>query len=360
MADWTKSMTQTYEFYRVDPATWEDDEVVETILSCTINRDSTTDTLGSATIDCTEVLDECYIRVYLKIIQNGITERFPLGTFLVQTPSVSFDGKVKTITMDGYTPLIELKGVRPPLGYTILKKAGDTKTQIMPTVSAICRENMRAPVVESDFTKTLRDDFVADLNDNWMTYLQSLASMAEYEISLDEMSRVIFQPQRLLGAMKPVWTYDDGNSSILHADIKEERDLYSVPNVVEVIYSTPSSYLYSKVVNKSKDSPISTVNRGRQVVYRDTSPSFAGEPTQEILDAYAKNLLKNLSSLERKVTYKHGYCPVRLGDCVVLDYLRAGLENVRARVISQSISCTTGCVVEETAVYTENLWDGGE
>ena len=355
MADWTKSMTQTYEFYRVDPGTWEDDELVESILSCTINRDLSADTLGSATIDCTEVLEECYIRVYLKTIQNGITERFPLGTFLVQTPSVSFDGKVKTITMDGYTPLIELKGVRPPLGYTILKKVA-----IMPTVSMLCRENLRAPVVESDVTKTLRDDFVADLNDNWMTYLNALVNMAEYEISLDEMGGVIFKPVRLLGAMKPVWTYNDGNSSILHADIKEERDLYSIPNVVEVIYSTPSSYLYSKVVNKSKDSPISTVNRGRQVVYRDTNPSFSGEPTQEIIDDYAKKLLKQLSSLERKVSYKHGYCPVKVGDCVILDYVRAGLENVKAKVISQSISCTTGCVVDETAVYSEELWDGGE
>lgn len=355
MADWTKSMTQTYEFYKVDPATWEDDEIIETILSCTINRDSTADTLGSATIDSTEVLEECYIRVYLKVIQNGITERFPLGTFLVQTPSVTFDGKVTTITMDGYTPLIELKGVCPPLGYTVMKNV-----PIMPTVSNICRENLRAPVIESDVSKKLRDDFVADLSDNWMTYLRSLTSMAEYEFGLDEMSRVIFQPTRLLGAMRPVWTYNDGNSSILHADIQEERDLYNIPNVVEVVYSTPSSYLYSKVVNKSKDSPVSTVNRGRQVLYRDTNPSFSGEPTQEIIDEYATKLLKSLSSLERKVTYKHGYCPVRVGDCVILDYARAGLENVKAKVISQSISCVTGCVVDETAVYSEQLWNGGE
>lgn len=355
MTDWTKSMTQTYEFYKVDPDTWEDDSVIETILSCSITRDITTETLGSATIDCTEVMDECYIRVYLKVIQNEITERVPLGTFLVQSPSVSFDGKIKTISMDGYTPLIELKGVYPPLGYTV--KKGNI---IMNIASTICRENLRAPIVESDSTKTLKADFVANLDETWMGYLRALISNAEYEFGLDEMSRVIFQPQRLLSALKPVWTYDDGNSSILYADITEERDLYGIPNVVEVIYSTPSSYLRSRVVNKSKTSPVSTVNRGREVIYRDTNPSFSGEPTQEIIDEYAERLLRNLSSLERKVTYKHGYCPVRVGDCVILDYAKAGLENVKAKVISQNISCVTGCVVDETAVYAEDLWGGGD
>jgi hypothetical protein len=45
-----------------------------------------------------------------------------------------------------------------------------------------------------------------------------------------------------------------------------------------------------------------------------------------------------------------------MGDCVILDYKRAGLVNVKAKVISQSISCVTGCPVEETAIYTTKLW----
>jgi hypothetical protein len=37
------------------------------------------------------------------------------------TPSVSHDGKNNDISMDAYTPLIELKEGLPPLGYSILK-----------------------------------------------------------------------------------------------------------------------------------------------------------------------------------------------------------------------------------------------
>ena len=42
MIDWFSSMQQSFEFYRVDPATWKDVERIENVDSCTINRDSET------------------------------------------------------------------------------------------------------------------------------------------------------------------------------------------------------------------------------------------------------------------------------------------------------------------------------
>ena len=97
MADWLQSMTQTFEYYIVDPGTWKDIKRIDNVTSCTIKRDESVETLGSATIDITESLGECYVRVYLVTIQNGITEKHPLGTFLVQTPSSSFDGKYRAV-----------------------------------------------------------------------------------------------------------------------------------------------------------------------------------------------------------------------------------------------------------------------
>ena len=109
MPDWSKSMQQTFEYCIVDPGTWKDIKKLDTVKSCSITWDSDTDTLGSATIDATDTLGECYIRVYLVTIQNGLRERHPLGTFMVQTPSSTFDGKIRTVSMDAYTPLIEQK-----------------------------------------------------------------------------------------------------------------------------------------------------------------------------------------------------------------------------------------------------------
>jgi hypothetical protein len=344
-------MQQTFEYYEVDPNTWKDMRRLDNVKSSTITRDAEVETRGSATIDITESLGECYIRIYLITLQNGLRERHPLGTFLVQTPSSTFDGRSRSVTMDAYTPLLELKENPPPIGYSILKDAN-----IMSNAYTICRENLRAPVVETKHDQTLYNNFVANTNDTWISFVNDLISNAKFYLELDELGRVIFAPKQETETLQPVWTYNDDNSSILLPSITMDHDLYGIPNVVEVIHSTGSEYCYSRIVNDDPNSPISTVNRGREIIKRVTNPSFSGDPTQPQIDLYAKQLLKELSSIEYTLTYTHGYCPVRLGDCVRLNYKRAGIVDVKAKVISQNIKCGTGCQVTEKATYTAKLW----
>lgn len=351
MADWTESMQHTFEYYTVNPSTWKDIKRIDNVKSCSISWDSEAETLGSATFNVTESLGEAYIRVYLVVIQNGITERHSLGTFLVQTPSSSFDGKIENVSMDAYTPLLELKEDMPPLGYSILKDGN-----IMDMAYRLTREHARAPVVGTDCSTTLYYDFVANTDDTWLTFLADLIANAKYTFSLDEMGRILFSPKQDTASLQPVWTYNDDNSSILQPDIDVDRDLYGIPNVVEVLYSNGAGYYYAKVVNDDSNSPISTVNRGREIIHRVTDPDLTGNPTENEIQEYANQLLRELSSLEYTLTYIHGYCPVRIGDCIRLNYTRAGLTNIKAKVISQSIKCETGCQVTEKAVFTTKLW----
>lgn len=351
MPDWTSSMQQSFEYYIVDPNTWKDASLLNNVKTCTITRDSDTATLGSATIDITDSVGECYIRVYLITVQNGVREKHPLGTFLVQTPSSSFDGKTRSVSMDAYTSLIELKEKLPPLGYSILKNES-----IMSIGYRLTREHLRAPVVEASSDETLYNDFVANTNDTWLTFITDLIANAKYELSLDELGRVLFSPKQDTASLQPVWTYDDGNSSILYPDLTMNHDLYGIPNVVEVVYSNGSDNYQTRIVNNDANSPISTVNRGREIIYRDTNPSLAGDPTDNQIREYAERLLRSLSTLEYTISYSHGFCPVRLGDCVRLNYSRAGITDIKAKVVSQTITCEPGCPVSEKAVFTTKLW----
>ena len=108
-------------------------------------------------------------------------------------------------------------------------------------------------------------------------------------------------------------------------------------------------------VNNDPDSLISVASRGREIPYRITDPDM-GNPTKTQIQDYAEQCLRDLSSLEYSVSYMHGYCPVRLGDCVRLNYEGAGLKNVVGKVISQSIKCEPGCPVTEKVTYTKKLW----
>lgn len=364
MPNWTKSMEQSYEYYTVEPTTLADVKRLDNVKNARFSRDLETETLGSATIDVTDSVGESYIRAYLKTIQNGVVEKHALGTVLVQTPISSFNGKIMDVSMDAYTPLIELKEKHPPLGYTIRKG-----TRIMDAAYRIVRENTRVPVssVEPTLVKnsdgelidespTLQYDFVANADDTWLSFVIDLIKNARYELGLDEMGHVYFSPIREMDSLQPVWTYDDGNSSILYPELTMSHDLYGIPNVVEVIYSYGSDYKTAIAKNEDVNSPVSIQNRGREIVYRDAHPSLAGYVTQKQIDDYAQRLLRSLSTIEYTVSYAHAYCQVRIGDCVRLNYAKAGINNIKAKVVSQNISCNLGCQVSEKAVFTTKLW----
>lgn len=351
MADWLSSMQQTFEYYIVDPKTWKDIELIDTVKSSTIQRDAEAETLGSATIDMTESVGESYIRIYLITIQNGLRERHPLGTFLVQTPSLSFNGRLQNISVDAYTPLIELKESPPPLGYSILKNSN-----VMDFAYRLARERARAPVVKTECNTLLGMNFTASTDDTWLTFLSDLIANAKYNFALDEMGRILLSPYQDTASLQPVWTYNDDNSSILYPEISVDRDLYGIPNVVEVIHSNGAGYYFVRAVNDDPNSVTSTVSRGREIIHRVNNPDLVGKPTESQVKDYANQLLRELSVLEYTVTYTHGYCPVRLGDCVHLNYARAGITNIKAKVISQTIKCEPGCPVTEKAVFTTRLW----
>lgn len=352
MTDWRSSMQQSFEYYIVDPITWKDKTLLNNVKNCTIQRDSEVSTLGSATIDVTESVGECYIRVYLITIQNGLTDKHPLGTFIVQTPSSSFDGKIRSVSMDAYTPLLELKENQPPIGYFIPKGSN-----IMNIACSLTAEHLRAPVVKTEKDDILYFDFISETDDNWLVFISDLLANAKHIFSLDELGRVLFSPIQDTASLQPVWTYDDNNSSILYPEFDMDHDLYDIPNVVEVIHSTGMTTQYAVAINDDPNSPISTVNRGRKITHRITDPKLVGsDPTKREIDEYAIRQLSELSTIEYTISYTHGYCPVRIGDCVRLNYSRAGINGIKAKVISQTIKCEPGCPVQEKARFTMKLW----
>ena len=354
MPDWTRSMQQSFEFMTVDPVTWGDKEKLTNAESCSITRDLDDETKGSATIKCPDDLSDKYVRVYLVTTQDGVVDRIPLGTHIYQTPSESFNGRRKTMDQDGYTALLELKENPPPIGYSIL-----SGTNIMEIASRITADNVRVPVVPAIGYSNLIDNFVANTDDTWLTFLTDLIDNDDYEFDLDELGRIIFSPYVNVEEMMPIWEYSDDDSSILYPEIETQRDLYSVPNVVEVVYSPQDGDPMTAIArNDDPDSVTSTVSRGREITYRETSPNVVEGLTQAQLDEYAEKLLKDLSSIEYQIHYTHGYCPVRVGDCVLINYQRAGFNRVKAKVIRQVIKCEKGCSVEEVAVFTKKLYGG--
>ena len=352
MIDWTASMQQTFEFYSVDPGTWGNKKKLDQITGCTITRSSDDELIESANLVSTEMLDESYVRVYLICIQNGSRYEYPLGTFMVQTPQEIYNGRVKNISMDAYSPLIELKDSAPPYGFTAM--AGEP---ILETVSNIVLEKSRAPVSRATSEDVFETDFVSDFDsDTWLNYLTDMLALVDCCFELDDVGRIIFKKKPDSTSLTPVWTYDDGNSSILYPEVTINRDLYGIPNVVEVLYSEENTFKFARAENNDENSPVSIPSRGREVIHRVTNPEDLSNPSDEQIKDYANNLLRDMSSLEYTISYTHGFCPVRVGDAVWINYEKAGYTNIRGVVTRQEITCRPGCPVSEEAVFTKKLW----
>lgn len=374
--DWTKSMQQTFEFYTVDPNNWYDDQKLENIISCDLTHDLTSDKRGNASITVTEPLSECYIRTYLVATQAGYMHKICLGTYLYMTSSDSFDGMKHNITMTGYTPMVELEEKLPPLGFHVVgitnrKHSGDAP-MVTDAIKDIVTTYTRCEIENRTvIQKPLLNDFVAGTNDNFLTVINNIlnaSSLQQYILTVDEWGTIIVKDKPVLEDAIPTYIYTDDNSSILLPSLDTSDDIYGIPNVVEVLYTGDKRLPAIRVIVKNEDptSIVSIPSRGREIAKRYTITNIAA-PVNDYSEAavrtqvtaQAERLLEAASTINKTISYSHGYCDVKVGDTVLINYERAGVTGIRAKVVSQRISCKPGCQVDEQAVYTKKLWNRG-
>lgn len=349
MADWTRGMERTYEFWEFNPATWGDTTLLDCVTGCTIERDADSDTLGSATFDMDAWEGEKWVRVYMVTRQDGVRERWPLGSFIVQAPDRSFNGMRATVTAQGYTPLKELADNKPPVGYYANAEYLENR------VSAIMRTYAHAPFVSPSNDTLLQEPYVADDGDDWAVYLKGLLSKGKKHFVINGRGEVMAAPDQNPRAMMPLMTFDDSNSSIMQAEVNVTSNLPEVPNVVQVVYSKGAGCLIAEAVNDDPMSENSTVKLGRRKVYRETSPDLPDGAVQGDVDDLAERLLREMGAATYEVEFTHAFVPdVNLGTCVRLSYSSMGY-NVVAQVVRQSIPCTPGCQVRTVARYTKEV-----
>lgn len=352
MIDWRESMAQSYEYCEVDPLTWQDARILGTVSSAELTFDADSDTGGSASFEMDEDPGEVYIRVYLVAEQGGETERHPLGTFLAQTARQTQEGARVYYEVDAYTPLIELSEDLPPIGH-----CAPSGQVIMDVIADDCASHCRAPVSAGASGSILDAPWCAEPQESWLDFLASMAAKGGLSMRPDPMGRIVLAPARLPSAMAPVFDVRDDECSIVQPDARVTRDVYEIPNRVEVVHSTNSGCHFASAENDHPDSPLSTAARGRRVTHRETSPSVPsglyGEELSRWLDSEARRILAEKGSFEREMTYTRGFVPgVGVGDCVQLDLASVGVRG-RAIVASQSISCETGCQVVEKVRWQE-------
>lgn len=327
---WKNGFSASYYAYIVDPVSWRETKRIE-ITGGSINR--TDEGLRDyADIQCTKYdrEKERYIRVYLDAKQNGAASHVPLFTGLATSPARDIDGFYETSTIACYSVLKAADDVLLQRGYYV--SAGSNGAEVIRELLSC----IPSPLEVEGQAPDLQTSIIAEEGETRRSMAEKVLLAIGWRMRIDGLGTVRLLPK----ANEVSAQFDPVDEDVLEPTISVEYDWYSCPNVLRAVQEDLSAVAR----DDSPDSPLSTVNRGREVWAEETSCELnSGESISE----YAARRLKELQRIRLTASYDRRYHPdVLVGDLVRLRYPAQGLDGI-FRVTSQSIELAHGAKTSE-------------
>lgn len=327
---WANGYSATYYMATVDPVTWRDTDRIE-LVDGTIKRE-TSGLRASADIDCVNWPDsiERWIRVYMDTEQEGAADHVALFTGLATSPDSDYNGQRESNGLECYSVLKPAEDVYLDRGwYAPAGVSGGTLIGQLLEVTP-------APVDIAPNSPKLSASIVAEDDETHLTMVDKILNAMNWRIRLSGDGRISVEPV----ATNPVASFDPIDNDIIEVTVSVEKDMFSCPNVFRAI----DDDLTAVARDDSPSSPLSTVNRGREVWAQETSCDLADTET---IEQYAARRLTELQKVGKTADYNRRFLPdVTASDLVRLWYPEQGLDGVYY-VNSQSIKLGGGARTSE-------------
>ena len=318
--DWSKGYSARYYLSILDKLTMRDIDRLE-LIDGTIKR-SLSDLRESADVNCKgyDGKTEQYIRIWLDIKQNGSASHIPLCTGLATSPKHNYSGRKKNNAIECYSVLKVAQDVLLPRGWYAPAEANGGKL-IKQLLSLL---NVEIKI--ADNSPSLSQAIIAEQRENHLSMVDKILSAMNWRLRLDGYGSIFVEPVNL----EPKAMFDANENDMIESDIDITYDWYSAPNVLRC--TLDDSYAVAR--DDDPDSPLSTVNRGREVWYEDTGIVLNNNET---LAEYANRMLKEYQRTATNISYSRRYHPsVYPGDCVRINYPAQDVSGI-FYVTSQSV-----------------------
>lgn len=328
--NWEKGLSASYYAYIIDPVTWREKKRID-IVSGSISRsaDGLRDSADVETKDY-EQGKENYIRIYFDAQQRGSGQHEPLFTGLACSPSRDIDGVYKTDTLECYSVLKAAEDILLPRGYYV--GAGANGELIIKELLSV----IPAPVSVDSDAPSVRYTIIAEDGENRLSMTEKVLAAMNWGMHIDGKGTIHIAPIPMVETV----TFDPLSNDIIEPSIEIEYDWYKAPNVFRAIKDEASAVAR----DDSQESPLSTVNRGREVWAEETSPNMN---TGESLGEYVIRRLNELQETALTAKYSRRFMPnIYVGDVVRLHYPKQGLDGL-FRVTSQNIDLEYGARTSE-------------
>lgn len=332
MINYGNGISATYYAARVNPQTWADAGEIS-IISGSITKKAGSDLVQSADITVSEDIGtEAWIRVYMIAEQGGAKERVPLFTGIVSSPSRNIKGAKETRKLDCYSVLKVAADILLPIGWFAPARTNGGE------LIRILLADLPCPVEVDEGAPNIISSFVAGNNDSKLSVAQEIAEAINWQIKVrgDGSVRICPKPLTISG------TFDNIENDIIETSVTDNRDIFSVPNVLRVTLGGSAA----TARDDDPDSIYSTVNRGREIWSQEDAKLAAGESLGE----FAVRRLKELQNPSRKLDYTRRFQPdVDVNDLVSIVYPKQNIGDV-FRVQSQTITLSHGAKVKEEVI----------
>lgn len=331
--DWTRGFTANYHISVVDPFTWRDTDTIE-ITGGTIKRENT-GLLESADIDVVNYDGkERWIRVWLDTLQGETSEHTPLFTGLATSPDRNLNGRLEKNGLQCFSVLKPADDVLLKRGwYAPLGSDSDLVRRLLKVTPA--------PIVVEDGSPTLKDHIIAEDGETNLTMAYKILNALNWRLKIEGNGTIHIMPKAQNVSMR----LDTIANDIVEPQINVMYDWYSCPNV----FIAYDDELMAVARDDSEDSPLSTVNRGREIMEEETNVDLA---SNETLSDYALRKLKELQQVESTVDYSRRYVPeLTPTDKVYLNLPIINIEGVY-EITSQTIDVSYGARTGESVAWT--------
>lgn len=367
MADWTKPFVAAYTWWRVPRSSYRarpdsgtdvgyydvglETEQITNITGGTITVNDNSETFESADVNCIGPLDIGTDLLRCKMTAtwaDGSTETVVLGTFSASVPSrdvhgsyeecsASLDGRLMQLATDWFDHVYTIPKGNNVGAYRSLevRRVGITFGTMYPTVNT----GVAA-------AQNIVWGFGTDGGSKLAWYNNLMEIMGARAAKTDPYGRILtLAPIDYDGT--PVWSFVEGINATFLQDATDERDTTDVCNKVIVVYEGEGATIIGTATDDDPASAWSTVSMGFVKCAEPYSYELTDSTTQATANAKAAELLATNQSVVRRVTIKHVWCGVRVGDIVTLEYPSAGISGkfaVRTMEIdvgSAGCLCTT-------------------
>lgn len=235
-------------------------------------------------------------------MQGGWAE-WPLGIFLMASPTAKFEGGVRYREVECYDMSLIL--VEDKVDNRHIIPAGTTYTSAIETLlnsAGIWKINITPHSGQTAIDKEF------EIGTSKLTIINQLLSEINFtSLWIDENGYAVAKPYVIPSEREAEYTYRDDQLSVIHPGSIVEEDLFAVPNKWVLVASNPERQpLRSVYVNDLPTSRTSTISRGRTIVdYREIDDIF----DQDTLDARAKRQAYESSQIYGKFIFETALMP---------------------------------------------------